>query len=285
MSRVVSGGLPDRYKQAKPEETHEVQPFLRVNKDGIDLGKQEVTHEVLPYLKVYKDGTIERLAGPDVVPAAFDPQTGVLSKDIEIMLDAKVSARLYRPNLINDQTNNQKLPLVVYFHGGAFLICSTGEPVKAPEHPFPTAYNDSWDVLQWVASHAYGAGSEAWLTDNTDFGQVLLVGDSAGANTAHHRAIRHQCSNHAIRLKLAGIVLIHPYFWGVEPIGSEVTDLVRKSMVDKWWQFVCPSNRGNDDLLINPFANGAPSLESLECDRVLVCVAEKDTLRDRGRLY
>lgn len=56
-------------------------------------------------------------------------------------------------------------------------------------------------------------------------------------------------------------------------------------MVDNWWMFVCPSDKGCDDTLINPFTDGAPSVAGLACDKVLVIVAEKDILRDRGRLY
>ncbi|KAE9600047.1 putative carboxylesterase [Lupinus albus] len=41
----------------------------------------------------------------------------------------------------------------------------------------------------------------------------------------------------------------------------------------------------NDDPRVNPVAEGAPSLAWLGCRRVLVCVAEKDVLRDRGWLY
>ncbi|PSR99723.1 Carboxylesterase [Actinidia chinensis var. chinensis] len=266
--------------------------------------KLEVSVEVLPYLRVYKDGTIERIAGTEVSPADLDPQTGVVSKDIVIIPETGVSARLYRPNLTSE---HKKLPLVVYFHGGAFCISSASDPYyhnslnilvskadivvlsvdyrRSPEHPLPAAYEDSWAALEWVASHSGGGGgSEAWLKDSVDFGRVFLAGDSAGANISHHMAIR-AGSTRIDGLKIHGIVMIHPYFWGEEPIGSEVMDPIRKAMVDCWWQFVCPSEKGSDDPLMNPFVDGAPSLSGLACDRVIVCVAEKDILRDRGRLY
>lgn len=62
----------------------------------------------------------------------------------------------------------------------------------------------------------------------------------------------------------------------------------KKAYVDRIWPFVCPSaESGSDDPRINPVAEEAPSLAGLGCGRVfvLVCVAEKDVLRDRGRLY
>ena len=56
-------------------------------------------------------------------------------------------------------------------------------------------------------------------------------------------------------------------------------------MVDGWWRFVCPSDKGSDDPWINPFADGSPNLEGLECERVIITVAERDILREKGKMY
>lgn len=264
--------------------------------------KTEVAVEVFPYLREYKDGTVERIAGTQVAPAGFDPQTGVESKDILIIPETGVSARLYRPNKAD-----KNLPLVLYFHGGAFCISSVADPLyhnslnllvadaniiavsvdyrRVPEHPLPAAYEDASAALQWVASQALADDREPWLTDHVDFGKVFLLGDSAGANMAHHVAMKSDPVDPTGNVKLLGIGLINPYFWGEKAIGLEITDQVRKAMVDNWWSYVCPSDKGGDDLLINPFAEGSPSLDNLACHKILVTVAEKDILRDRGRLY
>ncbi|KAJ0804801.1 putative carboxylesterase [Helianthus annuus] len=278
---------------------------------------REILHDVPPYIRVYKDGYIDRLVGTELTPPTTDPETGVISKDIIISPETGISARIFRPPLTI--TTTQKLPLIIYFHGGAFVIASPAEPKYhtsvaklvsesraiavsvdyrlAPEHPLPTAFDDSYDALKWVSSHApggsgpgseSGSGLEEWIKNDVDFDRIFLAGDSAGATIAHHLTIRVGSKpDPDASFKIQGMILINPYFWGKDPIGSEKTDPVRKAMVDKWWEFVCPSDsdHGLDDPLINPFVNGAPDLAGLGCGRVIVTVSEKDILRDRGWAY
>ncbi|KAJ4977691.1 hypothetical protein NE237_008471 [Protea cynaroides] len=265
----------------------------------------EIDHDFLPYLRVYKDGRVERLVLTDFIPASVDPKTGVSSKDVVISPDSGVSARIFLPNLTH---NNQKLPLLIYFHGGGFCVGSpfnsayhhhlksivaksnviavSVEYRLAPEHPIPACYDDSWAALQWALSHSAAQKEEAepWLTNHVDFNRVFLAGESAGANIAHNMAMRMGAEP---GLKLLGLALVHPFFWGSEPIGSEAKapNQNRKASVDRIWPYTCPSNPDNDDPRINPMAANAPSLVELGCSRVLVFVAAEDVLRDRGWLY
>ncbi|XP_022766479.1 probable carboxylesterase 2 [Durio zibethinus] len=270
----------------------------------MDSSKPEVVTEIPGVIRVYKDGRVERLIETDFVPPSTDPQTGVSSKDIMIIPESNVSARLFLPKLTNP---NQKLPLLVYFHGGAYCVSSPFTPKyssylnalvaeakviavsvnyrKAPEHPIPTAYEDSWAALQWVVSHCNSQGPEAWLTDHADFERLFLGGESAGANIAHNLATFAGDPKFGQNVQILGIALVHPHFWGSDPIGSEALDPARKAILDRLWPFVCPSNPDNDDPRVNPVATDGPSLVGLGCKRVLVCVAEKDVLRDRGWLY
>ncbi|XVE94864.1 hypothetical protein REPUB_Repub02eG0046400 [Reevesia pubescens] len=236
----------------------------------MDSSKSEVVTEFPGVIRVYKDGRVERLIETGFVPPSTDPKTGVSSKDIMIIPESNVSARLFLPKLTNP---NQKLPLLVYFHGGAFCVSLPFTPKytsylntlvaeanvtavsvnyrKAPQHPIPTAYEDSWAALQWVVSHCNSEGPEAWLNHHADFQKVFLGGESAGANIAHNLAIVAGDPEFGLNVQLLGIALVHPHFWGSDPIGSEALDPARKAVLD----------------------------------RVLVCVAEKDVLRDRGWLY
>ncbi|KAL6995532.1 hypothetical protein U1Q18_005667 [Sarracenia purpurea var. burkii] len=272
----------------------------------MDSVNPEIAQEFPGLVRVYKDGRVERLKGTDTVPAGTDPRTGVLSKDVTIIPGSDVFVRLYLPNLAVN-TPTQKLPLLVYFHGGGFFLSTPASPNYhnylntlvaesrvvavsvhyrlAPEHPLPAAYEDSWAALRWAVSHRDSDGPEAWLNNHADFGRVFLSGESAGANIAHNMAMAAGNAESGEDLNILGIALVHPYFWGSVPIGSETLDPVRKGLVDRGWPFVCPSSPDCDDPRINPVAAGAPSLAGLGCRRVLVCVAEKDVMRDRGWVY
>ena len=124
------------------------------------------------------------------------------------------------------------------------------------------------------------------MNEHVDFDRVFLAGESSGANIAYNLAMKAgEAQFTGLKMGLLGVALVHPYFWGSVPIGSEAQDPSRKALVDRLWPFVCPSAPDNDDPRANPVAEGAPSLAQLGCRRVLVCVAEKDVLRDRGWLY
>lgn len=276
-------------------------------------GNKEVSSEFLPFLKVYKDGSVERfLDSPYVPPSLEDSAINVSSKDISINSD--VSARIYLPTKLSI-TTTQKLPVLAYFHGGGFIIESafsflshryindivsqakviviTVEYRRAPENPLPAAYEDSWAALQWIASHsiAHQDGQndpekEPWLLRHADFDRVFVGGDSSGANIAHNLSLRAGHEGLHGGMKIFGVLLSQPYFLGSKPIGSESNFDNNKNLLYKTWEIAYPNApNGFDNPLINPFSNEAPSLSGLQCSRLLVCVAEKDELRERGVRY
>jgi acetyl esterase/lipase len=165
-----------------------------------------VKHDFFPVARIYESGRLERLLGTNTVPPGTDPATGVISKDVPINPTTSVSARLYLPP---DLPSNAKLPILLYFHGGAFIIETAASPTyhnylnslvskariiavsveyrRAPEHPLPAAYDDCWEVLAWTAS---GSCPDEWVSRYADLARLYLGGDSAGANTAHHVAVK-----------------------------------------------------------------------------------------------
>jgi acetyl esterase len=102
----------------------------------------------------------------------------------------QIPVRVYRPSLARD------LPVLVYFHGGGFVICNLDTHDRecrslanasgcvvvsvdyrlAPEHKFPAAAEDAYSATRYVAEHASEFG--------IDPGRIAVGGDSAGGNLA-----------------------------------------------------------------------------------------------------
>ncbi|KAJ1279656.1 hypothetical protein BS78_04G170800 [Paspalum vaginatum] len=257
----------------------------------------EVVREFGPLLRIYKSGRIERpLVAPPVEPG-HDAATGVESRDVAL---GAYSVRLYLPPVADaDADGAGRLPVVVYVHGGGFVAESAASPNYhlflnrlaaaapalvvsvdyrlAPEHPLPAAYDDCLAALAWALSAA-----DPWVAAHGDLARVFVAGDSAGANVCHHLALHPDVRAHR---PLRGAVLIHPWFWGSEAVGGEPRDPAVRAMGAGLWFFACPGTAGMDDPRMNPMAPDAPGLDALACHRVLVCAAEGDFLRWRGRAY
>jgi acetyl esterase/lipase len=206
----------------------------------------EIYYEMPGFLRVHKSGLVERLAGTDTVPPSpsGDPANGVASKDVLLDTAANISVRLYLPAAATSEPGKQ-LPVVVFFHGGAFFTHSTASPIYhryaaslaaavpaivvsveyrlAPEHPLPAAYDDAFAALEAVVTACRPDGAEPWLATHGDASRVVLAGDSVGANIAHNTAIRLRKERiEGYGDKVSGIALMHSYFWGTELVGGEV---------------------------------------------------------------
>ncbi|XP_061354623.1 2-hydroxyisoflavanone dehydratase-like [Gastrolobium bilobum] len=279
---------------------------------SLNIKKKEIVSQVPSFIYVYSDGSVERPRDyPRIPPSPKDPATGVSSKDVVFSNDPHLSARLFLPKL-TQSNHNQKLSILVYFHGGAFccesafaahhhkycnIIASQGNVLivsieyrKAPQHFLPTGYDDCWAGLYWVASHATEnptiTNREPWLINHGNFNKIFIGGDSSGGNNVHNIAMRAGVETLPGGVKLYGAYLNHPYFWGSKPIGSESVTGLEESLASLGWKFAYPDAPGGiDNPMINPLAPGAPSLATLGCSKMLVTFAGKDPFRDRTVLY
>jgi acetyl esterase len=127
-------------------------------------------------------------------PAEPTPLAAV--RDVEVPGDdGDLPARVYRP------TTAESRPVVVYFHGGGWVLGSLDSHDEtcrvlaaesgcvvvsvdyrlAPEHPFPAPVADACAATAWVAEHADAVGGD---------GRLAVAGDSAGGALAAAVALR-----------------------------------------------------------------------------------------------
>ncbi|KAK7343387.1 hypothetical protein VNO77_12082 [Canavalia gladiata] len=281
-------------------------PQYTASKEYLHHGS--VIEEIEGLIRVHQNGDVER---PQVVPCvnagALNPDLNVSSRDMVIDSVTNIWARFYVPNC------QHKLPLLVYFHGGGFCVGSAAWScyhdflarlsVKvgclimsvnyrlAPENPLPAAYDDGLKAIMWVKQQMlYQYRVSEWWTKKCNFSNVFLAGDSAGANIAYNVATRlAACEVSALRpLNLKGLILIQPFF------GGEVRTISEKCMAqspgsalnlaasDTYWRLALPSGANRDHPWCNPLVKGAMKLEELKLFPTLVCISEKDILKDRN---
>ncbi|XP_007038525.2 PREDICTED: uncharacterized protein LOC18605456 [Theobroma cacao] len=259
------------------------------------------------------DGTLTRnLMIPRVVAEPNDPegQAPVLSKDVPINPSNRTWARIFLPRQALDCTsssaNKLKLPLVVYYHGGGFVLLSADMGIchdfcsnmskaipaivvsvdyrLAPENRLPAAYDDGLEALHWIKT----TGDE-WLREYADLSNCFLMGSSAGGNIAYHVGLRAAEVVHELEpLKIKGLVLHQPFFGGTQRIASELrlmNDPVLPPIVsDVMWDLSLPIGVDRDHEYCNPTADGgSKELEKIKSLgwKVLVYGSYGDPLIDR----
>ncbi|KAK1399007.1 2-hydroxyisoflavanone dehydratase-like [Heracleum sosnowskyi] len=260
-----------------------VNPLRDMNSETTDIA-----HDFSPFFTVYKNGTLKRHVGSPFMPAA-ENLNGVTSKDVMVSSDTKVTARIFLPESL---TPGEKLPVLVYLHGGGFCVESalsyfyapytsslasncnaivvSVDYRLAPEYKIPACYDDSWEALKWVVSHASGSGPDPWINEHADFGRVFLAGDSAGATISHTIATWAGVKGLGSSVKISGIIMIHPFFGNEKP--------------NKLWEYCCSDETGVCDPRLNPAADPG-LLTKLACEKVLICMAENDFLKACGWKY
>ena len=159
------------------------------------------------------------LLTPEQAKKAFAAGAGVLEVNLHKMVrddtlhiptrdGATLRAKLWAEHA------KPKLPVLLYFHGGGFTLGSpeTHEALckrlahlaqcavvsldyrLAPEHTFPTAHNDAFDALQWLAQNAASLG--------LDPNRIAIGGDSAGGTLTASTAIAARDAGIGLKLQL-----------------------------------------------------------------------------------
>lgn len=265
--------------------------------------------EIPFFVRIYEGGAVERLTDRGTVPPSPELESvdlhGVASKDVVIDPETGVFVRIYLPRLhVTD--GKEKLPVLVYVHGGGFCIESAASPVyhsyldkvateakvvcisveyrRTPEDRLPAAYDDCVGVLEWLDRQAMAVQEvsvDPWLASHADFRKVFVAGDSAGGNIVHQVGILASGRKWNV-LCFQGAILVHPFFDGEE--GIEGMEDFNK-MTDAIWSISLPAGADKDHPFSNPVGPRSPDLSTLVYERMVVFVAEKDLLTHRAVLY
>jgi acetyl esterase len=256
-----------------------------------------------PQVQVVLD-SLEAMGGPKLVDgtpqearaafaqmtAAIGPPPGgavVVEDRVVPGSGVDVPVRIYRPE------NEGLLPVVVYFHGGGWVIGSVethddgcrrialGVPAVvvsvdyrlAPEHCFPAAVGDCFDATKWVSSHAAELGA--------DVRRLAVAGDSAGANLGAVVARRARDGGGP---PIAFQLLVYPVTDLTRSFGSYVENAEGYLLTAKDMEWFIGHYVDDADLR-HPDASPlfAESLAGLP--PALVITAEFDPLRDEGEAY
>jgi acetyl esterase len=203
----------------------------------------------------------------------------------------QIPLRLYRPLGTAD---HELLPVLVYYHGGGFVIgdLDTHDTLcrelanlagcaivsvdyrLSPEHRFPAAVIDSIAATRWVRDHAGELGLDASC--------LAVGGDSAGGTLAAVVAIDARDRGD---LPLAFQLLIYPATDLHRTAPSHVENgqgyLLTRETIDYFAGHCTPDPAQYDDWRASPLLH--PDLSNLP--PALVLTAGFDPLRDEGAAY
>jgi acetyl esterase len=199
-----------------------------------------------------------------------------------------IPLRVYWPVL------GERLPALMFFHGGGFVICDLDSHDKqcralanasgcvviavdyrlAPEHKFPAAPEDAYAATRYVAEHAAEFG--------VDPDRIAVGGDSAGGNLATVVALMaRDRGGPSVKFQLMVYPLVD--FDDESPSMREYARdhfLTRDSM--DWFRAQYLATAADAKL---PYASpmNAPDLSGLPA--ALIITAGLDPLRDQGEAY
>lgn len=201
------------------------------------------------------------------------------------VIDGNIRIRIYQ--------QKTDTPVLVYYHGGGFAICSieTHDAVcrriarlsnatvvsvdyrLAPEHKFPAAVEDCYSATKWVAENAEEIGVDA--------SKLFVGGDSAGGNLAAAVSIMARDRGEDL---VKQQILIYPavnLFTVMPSIYEFGENPVLDFQIMNWFSRQYLEKR--EDAL-NPLAS--PIFADLsDLPPALIITAEYDPLRDEGELF
>ncbi len=223
-------------------------------------------------------------------PEEEKAKLGVISKDVTYDAAAgKQPARIYMP----EGKPGEMLPVIVYYHGGGFVIADINvydsaprmlsklanaivvspEYRHAPENKFPAAHEDAFAAYQWVLKNAAEWGG--------DPAKVAVMGESAGGNLAANVAI--MARDKGVQAPVH-MVLVYPVAGNDTNTPSYQENAnakpLNKAMMEWFFKETIKSDADKNDPMLNLMAADLKGLPS-----ATVITAEIDPLRSDGEMF
>ena len=259
-----------------------VDPALEVVLDQLNAGDGPKLHEVGPeQARVFFDSM--QMPAPEVALGRVEDRTMPGPA-------GPIPVRIYRP----ESDSNDALPVLVYYHGGGWVIGSiethdgtcrelardagcvvvSVDYRLAPEHRFPAAADDCYAALEWVAANGGEIGADA--------SRIAVGGDSAGGNLA---AVVSLMARDRGGPELALQLLVYPVtdadFSRVSYTDNATGYLLERDAMVWFWGHYVPDEADREHAYAAPLR--ADDLTGLP--RALVLTAEFDPLRDEGEAF
>ncbi len=206
-------------------------------------------------------------------------------KDIAVA-GGKIHLRIYTP-----KTGRSTYPVIVYYHGGGWVIASldtynaSAEGLanladavvvsvayrQAPEHKFPVAHNDSYAAYAWTIANAESIKGDA--------NRIAVVGESAGGNLA--AAVSMMARDKGAKLPIHE-VLVYPiagYDFTTESYKESDSTKPLNTALMKWFfdNYLKSAAEGKNPMisLVNANLKGLPP--------TTIIAAQYDPLRSEGQ--
>ena len=215
---------------------------------------------------------------------------------------AKVEDRLIpgvagkQPIRIYTPTGDGPFPIVVYFHGGGWVVGSintvdascralanlaacmvvSADYRLAPEDKFPAAVDDCYAAARWVAFNATAL--------NGDAARLAVGGESAGANLAAAVTLKAQESGLPA---LAYQLLLYPVTGYAYDLPSHTENaegyFLTTEMMAWFWNHYLASEADGHNPLASPLRASTDQCRDLP--PAFIATAQYDPLRDEGAVY
>ncbi|AUD00806.1 alpha/beta hydrolase [Spirosoma pollinicola] len=176
--------------------------------------------------------------------------------------------------VLGDYPTHRRIVRDLVVHSGAVAVFPDYTP--SPEAQYPTAINEIYATLQWVAEHGAEIG--------VDGSNMAVVGNSVGGNMSAVVALMAK-RNNGPKLKLQ--VLLWPVTNADFDTGSynlfASGRFLTKNMMKWFWDNYLPDTTKRNEIYASPLQATAEELTGLP--PALVQTAENDVLRDEGEAY